>query len=277
MKIACFPNSYGRFGPDAAIEHLPHAGIRWLELPIKNEGVPSFFKETPVLTDASSSAEIEAVQTRINDAGLQVCSCNISSGNPLDGDVVERTLQKLKIAAQFGVRLVVAGGGEIEHAEQWGTLAANLTRIADVASELGITYCCETHPGVCQNAERMLELIDRVPHQHLRLNFDTGNIFYYNEHADLMNELQAALPFVEHVHLKDTNGAFQQWHFPAFGDGGAVDFRQVRELLETHQFAGPCSLEIEGISGEPELTLAQTQQRIIDSVAHLKRCGFQFV
>lgn len=274
MKIACFPNTYGRFGPDAAIDLLPEAGIEWLELPIKNAGVPSFFKETPVATDASTDAEIQALKERIAEAGLQVCSCNVTSGNPLEDAVTERTLKKLHIAAQFGVDRVVAGGGELGEQADWPQLVAQLRKICDVATSLGIMYCCETHPGTCQNAASMLELIERVDHPHLKVNFDTGNIFYYNESPDLMTEMERVAEHLAHVHLKDTNGKFRDWHFPALGQGGAVDFHSVRVFLESIRFSGPCSLELEGIEGESELTLEQTHQRVLDSLQFLREAGW---
>jgi inosose dehydratase len=79
---------------------------------------------------------------------------------------------------------------------------------------------------------------------------------------------------VRHVHLKDTNGRFRDWHFPALGTGGAVDFARIKQVLDEVEYAGPYSLEIEGIEGEPELTLLDYQNRITESIAHLKRCGF---
>ncbi len=33
---------------------------------------------------------------------------------------------------------------------------------------------------------------------------------------------------VRNVHLKDNRGGFEDWYFPAVGDGGAVDFARVR-------------------------------------------------
>lgn len=275
MKIACFPNTYGRFGPNAAIDLLASAGIRWLELPIKNHGMPSFFKEEPVVTDGSAPEAVFALKQRIAEAGLEVCTCNITSGNPLLTDVLERTLKKLTLASQFGAEYVVAGGGEIASAEDWPQLVDNMRRIGDRAAELGITYCCETHPGTCQNAERMLELLDRVNHPQIRINFDTGNIFYYNEGLELLMEMQKVARHIAHVHLKDTSGKFKDWHFPALGAAGKVDFAAVLEFLQEIKFSGPCSLELEGIEGEPELSLEQTHQRVVDSLEHLRKTGWE--
>ena len=275
MRTSCFPNTYGRFGVQAALDLLPTAGIRWLELPIKNAGMPSFFKEHPVATDASTPELIFALKERIAESGLQVSACNITSGNPLDPQVVERTLKKLTVASQFGVDLVVGGGGEIEEESDWPTLIAHLREIADRCQELGITYCCETHPGTCQNSASMLEFLERVDHPHLQINFDTGNIFYYNESPHLLAEMRSVAQHIKHVHLKDTGGIFKDWHFPALGAAGAVDFAAVRQFLEQIEYNGPCSLELEGIQGEPELSLEETHHRVVESVEHLKSCGWE--
>ncbi len=80
--------------------------------------------------------------------------------------------------------------------------------------------------------------------------------------------------YVKHLHLKDCIGNPGEWYFPALGYGGAVDFLQVLHLMRNCGFQGPYSLELEGIRGEPELSLADYQQRILESVETLKTCGY---
>jgi L-ribulose-5-phosphate 3-epimerase len=114
----------------------------------------------------------------------------------------------------------------------------------------------------------------QLNHPYLKLNFDTGNVLYYNQGIDLGEALNKIREHVRHVHLKDTNGRCRDWHFPALGAGGAVDFALVKRLLDEAQYTGPYSLEIEGIQGEPELSLADYEHRIEESMTHLKHCGF---
>ncbi len=121
----------------------------------------------------------------------------------------------------------------------------------------------------------MLSTMERLDHPCIRLNFDTGNILYYNAGADVVGELRQVVSFVRHVHLKDHSGGVGEWYFPALGAGGAVDFAKVHNVLMDAVFDGPCSLEIEGIAGEPPLSLAQTHQRIVNSIAHLRTCGYE--
>ena len=54
----------------------------------------------------------------------------------------------------------------------------------------------------------------------------------------------------------------------------AVDFTRVRAILDGVGFAGPYTIEIEGIGGEPEPGLEGRHERIKRSVAHLTACGY---
>ncbi len=89
-----------------------------------------------------------------------------------------------------------------------------------------------------------------------------------------MAELEKVAPLVASVHAKDSRGAFEEWYFPALGDGGAVDFRRVRAVLDAVGFPGPYTIEIEGIGGEPEPGLETRRDRVARSVAHLRSCGY---
>src|SRR5262249_22765944 len=150
----------------------------------------------------------------------------------------------------------------------------NLRRLGDVAGLVGITLALETHKGPTQNAAAMLALLSEVDHPQVRINFDTGNIGYYNQGVDPCSELEQVNGFVRNVHLKDNRGGFEDWYFPALGEGGSVDFTRVRQVLDGVGFAGPYTIEIEGIRGEPEPGLETRQARIARSVAHLEACGY---
>ncbi len=272
--ISCLTNSYGRFGAQAAIEQLPDAGIHHIELPIRTEGVDSPFGDRPLVTTAATLDDLKQVDRLLQQHGAMVSSCNITSGNPLDPEIVAITKRKLDLAKHFGVSLVVGGAGEAATPEELDTLHGNLREIGDHAGRLGITYCFETHPGICQHHRGMLETMQALDHPHLKLNFDTANILYYNENVESETALAKVCHHVRHIHLKDSQGDYGQWYFPALGRGGAVDFVRVLQLMSTCGFTGPYSLEIEGIAGEGELPLDAYQQRIVESVAHLRNCGY---
>ena len=216
------------------------AGIRYVELPVKTDGVRSFFGETPVLTDQSDGKEVEQVSAHAGGS----CAVTLQLQHHQRQSAGSRG--RRRDASQTGPcspagrsAWLWAGAGEAESARERAVLHEHLREIGDHAGRLGITYCFETHPGVCQNADGMLETMSALAHDALRLNFDTGNVLYYNQGADVIESLRRVVSYVEHVHLKDSRGTFEEWNFPALGAGGAVDFRVVREVLDEAGFSGP--------------------------------------
>ncbi|GAB4147493.1 MAG: hypothetical protein Tsb009_20710 [Planctomycetaceae bacterium] len=272
--VSCFTNSYGRFGAQAAIENIRAAGLEYIELPIRTAGAQSIFGDEPLITTDSTDEDIHRVQDLLAEHDVKLSSCNVTSGNPLDDEVLQIIKRKLEIATRFGVSLVVGGAGEAFDETSLETLYDHLRQIGDFAGERGITYCFETHPGICVHHRGMLETMQALDHPHLKLNFDTGNILYYNENIEVEIALAKVCPYVRHVHLKDSMGEPGKWYFPALGRGGAVNFLTVYETLRDCGFSGPYSLELEGIEGEGDLPLEQYQERIVQSVEHLRDCGY---
>src|SRR5262249_46751878 len=155
---------------------------------------------------------------------------------------------RVRFAARwFRTPLAVSGAGQPKTADERRTMIEHLRRLGDTAGALGVTVSLETHKGPTQNAHSMLELMSELDHPSVRLNFDTGNIAYYNSGIDPVDELRKVAHLVRSVHLKDNRGGFEDWYFPALGDGGAVDFTQVRLVLDEVGFLGPYTIEIEGI------------------------------
>ncbi len=181
--ISCLTNSYGRFGARGAIENLRETGLEYIELPIRTAGTKSIFGDEPLVTTDARTDDLQLVRRLLADHDVKLSSCNITSGNPLDPEVVQITKRKLDLAAELEVTLVVGGAGEAEDDEQLAQLYANLREIGDYAAVKNITYCFETHPGICVNHRYMLKTMHDLDHSHLRINFDTGNLFYYNENV----------------------------------------------------------------------------------------------
>ena len=67
-----------------------------------------------------------------------------------------------------------------------------------------------------------------VNHPNVRINFDTGNIYFYNQNTDVVAELRKIIDYVASVHLKETDGGYESWNFPALGKG-VVDFPAVHQ------------------------------------------------
>ncbi|NOX52954.1 MAG: sugar phosphate isomerase/epimerase [Planctomycetes bacterium] len=272
--IACHTDSYGRLGPRRAIELLPEVGIQYVELPIRTPEEWQKVPAEPGLGPGATLRELDGLQRHIERHGLRVVSCDLTGGNPLEPDVVAAIKRKLDVASHFGVSVVVGSAGRAETPAERSKLDRNLMEIGDYAARRGLTYCFDVRPGVCQHHRLMLETIQRLEHSHLRLNFDPANLHYYNENVESEVALARVCHYVEHIHLKDTPGVFQEWSFPALGAGGAVDFFRIRDVMASIGFDGPYSIVVLGEEDEGLLPAATYQQRIAKSLEHLRECGY---
>jgi L-ribulose-5-phosphate 3-epimerase len=272
--VACHANSYGHLGAAAAIENVRSAGLEFVEIPIRTAGFRSRRGDAPLVTTEMTQSDLRHVDRLLETHGVRVCSCTCMGGNPLDEAWPAVMRRKLDLASHFGVKYVVADAGEAGDDDGRRQIYSQLSGLGDYAARLGITVCFETHRGLCVNHREMLRVMADLAHPHLRLNFDTGNILYYNENIQGEVALAKVCHLVKHVHLKDASGRFGDWNFPALGAAGGVDFLRVYQILRDCGFQGPYSIEIEGTADEADLTLAQDHARVVESVQYLRRLGY---
>ncbi len=241
--------SYGKYR-EGALEHLASIGIRYVEVPVP------------------PAEEVETLRADLSRHGVQPSTLMASLDWKKDG--WEKDFQsQLSTARDLGVSIlfVSAHAGELGKEEAY----RRLRHMGERAGGYGITIALETHPDLCSNADEMLKTMEAVGHPRIRINFDTANIYFYNEGADAVTELKKVAPYVVSVHLKDTNGGYRTWHFPGLGEG-IVNFPEVFRILSERGFAGPYTMEIEGIKGE-DLPKEQVYDRVARSVEYLRRIG----
>src|SRR5262249_7251852 len=183
---------------------------------------------------------------------VKISGCNVGGADIRTLEGLELTQRRIAFAARwFSPSICVSGAGQPANDSERKTVVDHLRRLGDTAAAARLTLALETHKGPTQNAQAMLALMDEVRHPHVRLNFDPENLPHYNHGLDPCDTLKRVNPLVSKVHLKDNRGGFEDWFFPAVGDGGSVDFARVRRILDGIGFAGPYTIEIEGLGGEP--------------------------
>ena len=246
--ISCNMMSYKQYR-DGAFAHLSSIGIKHVEI------------------SAPEPSKVDEVRKELERHDLRVSA--VSFGLDLSCEVDEQIRPRIEVAEALDCRLlwVSAHAGELPKEKAY----EKLRRAGDLAGEAGMTIVLETHPDLAHNADVALETLTKVDHPHVRLNFDTGNIYYYNQGRNAVDELKKVAHLVRSVHLKDTNGKYRTTCFPALGEG-VVDFAEVFRILNGVGFFGPFTLEIEGVEGE-ELTREEVYQRVEKSLEHLKSLG----
>ena len=239
--------SYGRYR-EGAFAHLARLGVRFVEI-----SVPA-------------ADQIEATRLRLEEHGLSTLSLIHTVALTGEPETLRGPLEAARsLCAE--ILFVSAKAGEMPKPEAYRRLRAR----AELADEYGITLSLETHPDLAENATEARATLLAVGHPRLRWNLDTANVYYYNQNVDAVEQARKGADLIGSVHLKDTNGAYHCWWFPALGEG-VVDFAGVTEVLSERGFQGPYTLELEGIQGEG-LDEAQTQARVEKSLRHLREIG----
>ena len=212
--LEVFTNCYGRYGVRAAIDLAPQAGITHLELAMKQHGGVLEIPEDVVASEKLGDAGIQKLKEELDSNGLTVISAN-GSDNLMDPDGFARIAERMRLAAAIGAKYFVGLGGEPAE-EDRSDFFDKMGAIGDVAASHGLTIALETHPGITQNANAILETMQALQHDAIRINFDTGNILFYNEGADVYEQLEQVMDYVVHMHLKDSRaatgtGTSRQW------------------------------------------------------------------
>jgi L-ribulose-5-phosphate 3-epimerase len=233
---------------DSAFPHLESLGVRHVELPV------------PAPDDVAS------LQRRMGEHGLSartlLCRCDLTQ-DP------QGMIPQLEAGRAMGVSLffISASSRDLPKPEAYRRLRARV----ELASDHGITLSVETHPELAQNAGEARATLFAVNHPGLRWNLDTANLYFYNHNIDPVEQTRLGLDLIGSVHLKDTNGGYRAWWFPALGEG-RVDFPGIFAVLDEAGFTGPVTLELEGIEGE-SLDEAGVRARVADSLRHLQGLG----
>lgn len=247
--LACRLASYGKF-QESAWDHLPSIGVKYVFL---NVPVPD---------------QVEAVKSRLSDHGLTPVVFRGDTDLSKPSCVTELAGQ-LETCERMGVKYMFLSPKRHEAAKE--VIYDRLRQAGEIAKNHGVTIALETHPDLGTNGDVHLETMRAVNHPNVQVNFDTANITYYNNDTDAVSELKKIMEYVATVELKDHNGEYQTWNFPALGQG-VVDIPEVLQILKDHGYAGPVTIEIEGIKGV-EWDEAQTKKNIAESVTYLRSLG----
>jgi L-ribulose-5-phosphate 3-epimerase len=269
--IAATPFCVPGFELLSAYDCISRAGIRMVEVPAVLPhisiayGVPTLTPEVmddralKMLRDYFASKELEPLTV--------TTFCDLT-----DSRHTQPVLRRIKFAQELRARYLIADVSELpsEFALRQKAIS-QINEIVDYADDLGIRICLEIHEGPTRSGKTALQFLTTVNNPKLGINYDTGNIFYFNGNVDPAEDIQCIASRVTHVHLKDTSGKKGEWEFCTLGTG-RVNFKRIFEVLDQAGYEGPYSLEIEGRQGE-DLNRTQCVQRIKDSLEYLTTTG----
>ncbi|MFA6242948.1 MAG: sugar phosphate isomerase/epimerase family protein [Candidatus Hydrogenedentales bacterium] len=241
--------SYGKF-EEAAWEHLPSLGVHYIFL---NVPAPD---------------QIDAIMKKLADHKLTALVVRGNTDLSKNTCVDELGVQ-LATCAKMDVKYMFISAKRNDAPKE--AVFERLRKAGDIAKNYGVTITLETHPDLGTNGDVQVETMKAINHPNIRVNFDTGNITYYNKGADAVAELKKSIDYVATFEFKDHDGGLESWVFPALGKG-IVKFPEIWKTLQAKGYQGPITIEFEGTKGV-DLTEEQTKQAIAECVKYARSLG----
>jgi sugar phosphate isomerase/epimerase len=200
-----------------------------------------------VIPEETDTSAWETTRTLVRKNGLAFYGlfghCNLSD----EGD-----LQKLKKRMEY-TRFM--GGGYIDtNAGAKGTeklFFKNLPQVVELAEELDLTVCLETHGDMLQTGKDCESLFRNIATGRIRVSYDPANVYFYNRGTvNVAEDLKIALPFVGMVHFKGVNHSSDRkaWSFPLVKDSACnsvFDYDRIFRVLEDAKYHGMIAVELE--------------------------------
>ena len=246
LRLACRVANYGKF-QDEALDHIKGLGLHYVFMSIPKP------------------EEVDAVKQQLDAKGLKALVVRGDTDLSKEASVEELGVQ-FETCKRLGVEYMFLSPKR--HDAPFEVIYDRLRKAGNLAAKNGVILVLETHPDLGTNGEVHVATMKAINHPSVRVNFDTANITYYNHDTDAVTELKNCMEYVATIEVKDHNGAFETWNFPALGEG-IVDFPGVFKVLRDHGYSGPVTLEVEGVKGV-EWSLEDIQQALEKSVNYLR-------
>jgi sugar phosphate isomerase/epimerase len=206
------------------------------------------------------AADLKAARALVEGEGLAFC-CLATSRNYSKPDAAERarsvdlTKRYVELAARIGAPYVRVFGGVLPDKPGLFSvvsyMADALREVGEFAAGYPVVVCIETHDSWL-STYRMMELIRRVNHPSVQVNYDYAHPC--REFEPAYESYMHLRPWVRHTHMHDLDiGENGELAFvPPFT--GITPQREVMALLKTDNYAGYFSVEVMG--QEADSTLA---------------------
>ncbi len=156
-------------------------------------------------------------------------------------DSIDRFRRRLEFASAIGAKIVNTIAGPAEGTDGF---RVNIAVIGRRAADLGLTLALENHGDLVNRGSQIVEFVRKVGMPSVRVNYDTGNAWYYAKGSiDPAAELAQVAPVVAHVHLKSPQIADGLMRWVALGEG-ELDMPAVGRVLRERLSDAPVSFEL---------------------------------
>jgi sugar phosphate isomerase/epimerase len=229
----------------------------------------------PVFDDAYCAA----IKDKLDEAGLRRV---IGWGHPdglhrgQDHDALEDLIRHIPRAEKVGasiMRIVASSMLYVneDHGPQVKASVEMLKKAAKVAEDHGVTLAIENH--IDFTSLEILDILDGVGSDNLKVNFDTGNALRLFE--DPVEAARNVAPHTVATHTKDIvmrrggspSERFTSWPSVPAGEG-LIDLLGIARVLDEAGFEGSLAIEMD-LMAEPFDQIPE-EENVAQGIAHLK-------
>jgi sugar phosphate isomerase/epimerase len=229
----------------------------------------------PVFDDGYCSA----IKEKLDEAGLRRV---IGWGHPdglhrgQDHDALEDLIRHIPRAEKVGASImrIVASSMLYVHEDHRPQVLASvemLKKAVKVAEDNGVVLAIENH--IDFTSLEILDILDGVGSNNLKINFDTGNALRLFE--DPVEAARNVAPFTVATHTKDIVARFggspaerfTSWESVPAGQG-LIDLLSIARVLDEADFEGSLAIEMDLMA--PPFDTIPEEKNVAQSIAHLK-------
>ena len=144
---------------------------------------------------------------------------------------LEHFLRKIEFAARIGAPIVNTNSGPLSRLDDF---RKNIRKVIAQAERYNVMVCLESHGDIVNTAKDSVHIFREINHPLIRLNYDTGNTYFYQKgNVSVEEDIKYGFEYLEHVHLKDISIEGNRVEYRPIGSGdidfGAF-FSSLREL-----------------------------------------------
>jgi len=226
--------AYDGYSLETALDELAALGVRHVE-PASVDKVFQHLVEADFCEARATWLRDQLASRRLSCVSL---SAHMDLGRP---DSIERFTRRLEFARAIGARIVNTIAGPLAAAEGF---RRNIPAIGARAADLGLTVALENHGDLVDREGQILHVIREIGMPAVRVNYDTGNAWYYSKGGlDPVKELEQVASVVAHVHLKSPRIDDGLLRWVALGEG-VLDLAAAARVLRERLPGVPVSYEL---------------------------------
>src|SRR4051794_26654434 len=207
MRLGLINSAWAQAGRDTAYGIWTTKEIGFDSIDIFADPLDTGIKERKLIKDACAGVGLPIVSLACVAVGLIDFNPSVRRFH------TDRVRAYLDMAYEFEARNVLLVLGEyiwqrevIPPAEQWAAGLANVRKLGDHASSLGLEIALELEPfhlSLLNDVASMARFLDGLNHPAVKANIDISHLVLANQPAALLEQLRGR---VAHVHISDCDG-----------------------------------------------------------------------